>query len=218
MAMKNSISPAPTPPSTRQAPFHRKYPTKSAGVTLQATASASSTRRPVDENLQIIAESEKDGWKGLSGRDAIKMFNEFYTTYARDDKLIDMLMLGKFFRKYCKEDRDILPVGFLDSLQRMYNYTVLQEVKESLYYYNEEQISRDIQNYMFAVNFETGRVETCQFTREKIEISGRKSEMPWGRLLACRKCKSKRDSSTICFSTGRLEAYPTCACESGVGF
>ena len=121
--------------------------------------------------LNIIAESEKDGWKGLSGRDSIKMFNEFYSIYARDDKLIDMSMLGKYFRKYCKEDRDILPQGFLDSLQRMYDYTVLQEVKESLYYYNEEQISRDIQNYMFAVNFEVGTVETCQFTKEKLEIN-----------------------------------------------
>lgn len=120
---------------------------------------------------KLIAESEKDGWKGLSGRDSIRLFNEFYSTYARDDKLIDMSMLGKFFRKYCKHDRDILPMGFLDSLLRMYNYTVLQEVKESLYYYNEEQISRDVVNYIFAVNFEIGAVETCQFTGERLEIT-----------------------------------------------
>ena len=120
---------------------------------------------------KIISESEKDGWKGLSGRDSIKLFNEFYSTYVRDDKLIDMSMLGKFFRKYCKEDRSILPMGFLDSLLRMYNYTVLQEVKESLYYYNEEQISREVINYIFAVNFELGAVETCEFTGEKIEIT-----------------------------------------------
>lgn len=119
----------------------------------------------------IIAESEKDGWKGLSGRDSIKLFNEFYSTYVRDDKLIDMSMLGKFFRKFCKEDRNILPMGFLDSLLKMYNFTVLQEVKESLYYYNEEQISREIINYMFAVNFEVGAVEHCEFTGEKLEIS-----------------------------------------------
>ncbi len=119
----------------------------------------------------IISESEKDGWKGLSGRDSIKLFNEFYSTYVRDDKLIDMAMLGKFFRKYCKEDRNILPMGFLDSLLRMYNFTVLQEVKESLYYYNEEQISREIINYIFAVNFETGSVEHCEFTGERIEIT-----------------------------------------------
>jgi len=120
---------------------------------------------------KIVAESEKDGWKGLSGRDSIKMFNEFYSTYVRDDKLIDMAMLGKYFRKFCKNDRDILPMGFLDSLLRMYNYTVLQEVKESLYYYNEEQISRDVINYIFAVNFEIGAVELCEFTSERLEIT-----------------------------------------------
>ncbi len=121
--------------------------------------------------LKIIAESEKDGWQGLSGRDSIRMFNEFYSTYVREDKLIDMSMLGKFFRKYCKKDKEILPMGFLDSLLRMYNYVVLQSVKESLYSYNEEQISRDIQNYMFAVNFEPGTVETCRFTKERLEIN-----------------------------------------------
>jgi predicted Ser/Thr protein kinase len=121
--------------------------------------------------LKIIAESEQDGWKGLSGRDSIRMFNEFFSTYEREDKLIDMSMLGKFFRKYCKKNKELLPMGFLDSLVRMYNYSVLQSVKESLYYYNEEQISRDIQNYMFAVNFEPGTVETCRFTKEKLEIT-----------------------------------------------
>lgn len=121
--------------------------------------------------LQIINESERDGWKGFSGRDSIKLFNEFYTDYASEDKLIDMSMLSKFFRKYCKIDRNILPEKFLDSLLRMYNYTVLQEVKESLYYYNEEQISREIVNYIFAVNFDIGAVETCKFTGERIEIT-----------------------------------------------
>ena len=121
--------------------------------------------------LKIIAESEQDGWQGLSGRDAIRMFNEFYSTYAREDKLIDMSMLGKFFRRYCKKDKSFLPLGFLDSLLRMYNYGVLQAVKESLYSYNEEQIARDIQNYMFAVNFEPGTVETCRFTGERLEIT-----------------------------------------------
>ena len=41
---------------------------------------------------------------------------------------------------------------------------VLQEVKESLYYYNEEQIAREIQNYLFAINFETGMAVTCTYT------------------------------------------------------
>jgi hypothetical protein len=80
-------------------------------------------------------------------------------------------MLNTFFTKSRPEIKDSIPKGFLDSLLRLYNYTVLQEVKESLYYYNEEQISIDIQNYLFAVNFEIGAVETCKFTGEKLEIT-----------------------------------------------
>ncbi len=119
---------------------------------------------------KIIAESEKDGWKGLSGRDSLRMFNEFFSEYNEEDKLISMSELVLFFRKYCKKDRNILPENFLNSLLKMYNYSILQEVKESLYYYNEEQISRSIQNYMFAVNFEPGTVETCTFTGERVHV------------------------------------------------
>jgi len=120
---------------------------------------------------KIIAESEAEGQKGFSGRDSIKIFNMFYSTYAKKDKLINMSMLCKFFDKIGKELNGSIPKGFLDSLIHMYNYTVLQKVKESLYYYNEEQISREIQNYLFAINFEKGSVETCKYTGEKLEIT-----------------------------------------------
>lgn len=136
---------------------------------------------------KIIAESENDGWKGLSGRDSIRMFNEFYSSYKQDDKLIDMSMLIKFFKKYCKQDRNILPLGFLDSLLKMYNYSVLQEVKESLYYYNEEQIAKEIQNYMFAVNFEPGTIEFCKYTGENIEITEDYFKRTEARLLTNQK-------------------------------
>ncbi len=56
-------------------------------------------------------------------------------------------------------------------MRRLYNYTLLQEVKESLYYYNQDQISRDIQNYLFAINFEIGSTETCRFTGDRLVIS-----------------------------------------------
>ena len=65
----------------------------------------------------------------------------------------------------------------------MYNYTVLQQVKASLYYYNEGQIARDIQNYIFALNFEIGSTETCTFTGEKIEITETFLESIENRLL-----------------------------------
>ncbi len=119
----------------------------------------------------IIGESETEGENGFSGRDSIKIFNDFYSAYAKEEKLINMASLCQFFEKINAEYENPIPDGLLDSLLRMYNFTVLQEVKGALYYYNEEKISRDIQNYMFAINFEIGAVETCGYTGEKLEIT-----------------------------------------------
>lgn len=141
---------------------------------------------------KIIAESETEGDKGISGRDSIKIFNEFYSTYAKEDKLINMPMLCNFFTKSRKEISEAIPKGFMDSLLRMYDYTILQEVKESLYYYNEERISREIQNYLFAVNFEPGAIETCNYTGEKLEISEEFFKSIEIRLLGARADEGKR--------------------------
>ncbi len=120
---------------------------------------------------RIISESETEGVQGFSGRESQRIFNEFYSMFARKDRMIDMSLLGKYFTRVRPDLSEEIPEGFLDSLLRMYNYWVLQEVKESLYYYNEEQISRDIQNYLFAVNFEPGTEEKCKYTGEKLEIT-----------------------------------------------
>lgn len=141
---------------------------------------------------KIIAESETEGSHGFSGRDSIKIFNEFYSTYAREDKLINMSTLNSFFTKNRKELSKSIPTGFLDSLLRMYNYTILQEVKESLYLYNDEQISRDIQNYLFSINFELGSDETCSFTGEKIRITEEFFETIESYLLGAKADNNKR--------------------------
>lgn len=120
---------------------------------------------------KIIDESEFEGVTGFSGRDSIKIFSDFYAAYARKDKLISMSQLSNFFTRWRLDLNESIPEGFMDSLIRNYDYTVLQEVKESLYYYNEEQISRNILNYLFAVNFEPGSSELCRFTGERLEIT-----------------------------------------------
>jgi predicted Ser/Thr protein kinase len=141
---------------------------------------------------KIIAESETEGSQGFSGRDSIKIFNEFYSAYVREDRLINMSDLNKFFTKYCKETNTCIPKGFMDSLLRMYNYTILQEVKESLYLYNDEQISRDIQNYLFSINFEIGSETTCSYTGEKIKITEEFFETIENYLLGPKAEKNKR--------------------------
>ncbi len=132
---------------------------------------------------QIIDESEFEGVTGFSGRDSIKIFSDFYATYARKDKLISMSSLNTFFSKLHTDFKEMVPTGFLDSLLRNYNYSVLQEVKESLYYYNEERITRDLLNYMFAVSFEPGSVAVCRFTNEKLEITEEFLRAIEGRLI-----------------------------------
>lgn len=83
--------------------------------------------------------------------------------------MIDMATLCSFFSKH-EDWMKLIPEGFLDSLLHMYNYTIMQEIKESLYYYNEEQISRDLKNYIFAINFESGTEVDCVYTGDRLKI------------------------------------------------
>lgn len=120
---------------------------------------------------RIIDESDHEGDRGISGRDSIKIFNDFYSAYSKHDKLITMSLLCDFFMQDKSGLMRLIPDGFLDSLVRQYNYNVLQEVKESLFFYNEREISRDILNYLFAVNFEPPAVEVCSYTKDKLHIT-----------------------------------------------
>jgi len=118
---------------------------------------------------RIIAESEAEGITGFSGRDSIKIFRELYSSQAREGALIDMKSLCRFFESR-EEWQKIIPDGFLDSLRRMYNYTILQEVKEALYYYNEQQIEKEIKNYLFGINFESGSQVISPYTGDKLDV------------------------------------------------
>ncbi len=120
---------------------------------------------------QIIAEAENEGRRGFSGRDAIDIFQDLYAAHVREGQLITMDSLVTYFTKARPELAEKVPPGFLDALRNMYNYQTLQEVKESLFYYNEQQISRDLQNYLFALNFEVGTSARCTYTGDKLEIT-----------------------------------------------
>ncbi len=128
-------------------------------------------RFTVKRRRAIIAESKVDGNKGFSGRDSIKIFNEFYSIYGKNGALITMPVLCNYFRERRRDLGDLIPEGFLESLLNSYNYAVLQEVKECLYYFNEERVSKDIQNYICAINYEPPRVEKCLYTGETVEVS-----------------------------------------------
>lgn len=120
---------------------------------------------------KLLAESELEGREGLSGRDSIKIFSQFFLTYAKEDRLINMQTLRDFFSKIRPDIAKSVPEGFLDALLSMYGYTVLEQIKESLYYFNEERIANDLKNYLFALNYEIGAVVVSQFTDEQLTVS-----------------------------------------------
>ncbi len=118
---------------------------------------------------QLILEGNEEGCKGFSGRESIEIFNNFYTKYKHKDSLITIDNVISFFKdkKYNKS----IPTGFLDALNNLYDYTILQQIKESMFFYNDEQIANNIINYFFAINEEFGTQVKCPYTKETITIT-----------------------------------------------
>ncbi len=134
-----------------------------------------------DRNVRrkIVNESEREGRTGFSGRESINIFNEFYNEVRKRfsesngkkrSVLITMEDLKNFFNKKSDYFKRI-PKGFIDSIIRLYNYNVMQQIKKSLFHQNEERISKDIQNYLFATNYDIGEKQICPYTGEQLEIT-----------------------------------------------
>lgn len=118
----------------------------------------------------ILTESETEGNKGFSGRQSLNVFNSFLTKYYKKEKLITMDNVNSYFGKKNKLDEEI-PEGFVESLKDMYDFNVLQDMKEAIYSYNREQIARSIQNYLYCINFEEGETVTSQHTGDTLEVT-----------------------------------------------
>ncbi len=128
---------------------------------------------------EIINESELEGLRGFSGRESINIFNEFYnevrkkfldTDGVKKHILITMDHIKEFFEKHDQYASKI-PRGFINSIIHLYDYGLMQQIKESLFHQNEERISRDIQNYLFALSYDVGEKLTSPYTQENIEIT-----------------------------------------------
>ncbi len=127
---------------------------------------------------KIIKESDKEGKTGFSGRESIYIFNEFYNSIPRkqaengtpEELQVTMEDIRKFFRKH-EQYNERIPKGFIDSVIRLYNYNIMEEIKASLFHQNEERISKDIQNYLFSSNYDLGETLVSPYTKEKIEIT-----------------------------------------------
>lgn len=120
---------------------------------------------------EIIHDSVNEGKRGFSGRESIKIFNEFFSKYKDSDKLIDIEMFMDYFIKNKHEFTAKVNTEFLKSLKKLYDYDVAQQVKEALFDFNKMQISRNIKNYLFAINYELNTNITCPYTNDNLEIT-----------------------------------------------
>ena len=118
----------------------------------------------------IINSAVNEGDKGFSGRKSLTIFNDFLNKHYSKDEFITMQIVEQFFLskdEYIKK----LPEGFLKSIVDSYDYNLMQEIKEAIYYFNKEKISNDIKDYLFAINFNLGTTKKSIYTDNEIEIT-----------------------------------------------
>lgn len=115
---------------------------------------------------QIIQEGEDQGRKGFSGRQSIDIFNTFLSRHRKKGSLITIEDVHTFFSdpRYLEK----LPPDFPDAVRNLYDYTTLQEVKEAMFFYNEQQIGNEIKNYLFALTVDEGQEIESPYTHERI--------------------------------------------------
>lgn len=119
----------------------------------------------------IIAASESEGGKGISGRMSLNVFSAFLAKHGASEKLVTMEMVSDFFKNNKELSDKGIPDGFIESIVDLYDYNTLQEIKEAIYYFNEKQIANDILNYLFAINFDPGETKRSEYTGEMIDIT-----------------------------------------------
>lgn len=131
-------------------------------------------RFKADIRKAIIGFGQSEGIKGFSGRDSIAMFSDFFSRYSGRENLINMNNVVEFFKRGIdkeRRDKNLPRRGFLASLVDSYDYAVLNEVKEALYFYSEDQIKRDVLNYLCVLNYDVGDIVKCEHTGEEIEVT-----------------------------------------------
>jgi hypothetical protein len=119
---------------------------------------------------ELISATEFEGKEGISGRMSLNIFSEFMARYQQCDGFIHMGQVSEFFTTN-EQYKGMIPDGFIDSMNKLYDFDILQRVKEAIYFYNEDQVTRDIINYLYAINYESGDEVKCPYTGDVIEVT-----------------------------------------------
>lgn len=119
----------------------------------------------------LIDESKNQGNKGLSGRQSLIVLDKLLSLCEDRGELITMDFLKVFFEKEVSSLNVTIPSGFIDSIIHMYDFNILEEVKEAIYYYNNEQLTSEILDYLFSLNFDLGVTRQNVYTGKEVDIS-----------------------------------------------
>ncbi len=120
---------------------------------------------------EIISNSENEGQKGISGRKSLSVFSEFMAKFELSERLITMEDVKNYFDSKKDELNVNIPSDLIDKLIDLYDYDCLQQVKDSLYSYNEKHISDEIINYLFAINYEIGDIKKNNYNSETVQVT-----------------------------------------------
>ncbi len=119
---------------------------------------------------RVISATENEGYNGISGRQSLNIFNKFISKYELGiqniimPNIMDFVSNEPFLKNVVSEE-------FTKTLYNLYEFNILDEVKESLYFYNEAKMKRDIKNYLFALNFEPGEKVFSPETGDTLELN-----------------------------------------------
>jgi len=141
---------------------------------------------------EIINSANEEGFKGFSGRQSLSIINDLLDKFSDFDKQITMDMVEKFFMAN-EEYKKLIPTDFLSSIVDLYDYNIMQEIKTSLYHYNNRKISNDIQDYLFAINFGLGTKKTSTYTGKELHITEEYLSKFEKIILGAAATKDKRD-------------------------
>jgi predicted Ser/Thr protein kinase len=119
---------------------------------------------------KIILETELEGTSGISGRQSLKIFARFITRNELRPQSISMSSVIDFVKNDPILSKAV-PQGFPDAIFNLYEFNILDEVKDSIYFYNVAKIKRDLKNYLFALNFEPGETITSHYTGDRLLLN-----------------------------------------------
>ena len=158
----------------------------------------------------LLAESEIEGQDGFSGRESNQIFDEFYSKHSKK-RPISMRQLTDFFLDEKRDFRKKLPGNFIRHLTDLYDFEVLKEVKDSMYHFNEEEISKSILNYLVAITHNIGDLaknpwlnqEEFTVTSDLLDIAEAHLLTPEVSLYAREKYRKEAIDEYASFTLGR---------------